>query len=380
MRCVLFVLLLVRGFVCLSRCLVFVWQKVFITLRLCTLQKFQCLAGFFRFHPWLWLAGFGVSTFRFFWYKSFKLVSVSSPFLFVLVMDYVLRALRSDNGVPVTNKRSDGTFLRLPALAYADDVVLLAESPRLLQQNLHLLQERAATVGLRLNLGANKTEWFSTTADAGSEVRLIDGRLVQRVTSYKYLGLKFGEIGFQRKESINAARGKAWAALKAFDKVWKSSATQQAKRSLAIALITPFLTYAVLAWPIHKTVEQSLDITVNALLRHALNVPSVFHGGPHTSELYGDFPRISTLVRQQRLQLLGHWIREHFEGERWHWAVPVILFDPDTRIWPRRPGGQLRMVLDSVKSETQLDTVDDIVDVALCRRQWQAVVKRVIAT
>ena len=38
------------------------------------------------------------------------------------------------------------------------------------------------------------------------------------------------------------------------------------------------------------------------------------------------------------------------------------------------------MVLDSIKSETQLDTVDDIVDVALCRHQWQAVVKRVIAT
>ena len=89
-----------------------------------------------------------------------------SPFIFVLVMDYVLRALRSANGVPVTNKRSDGTFLRLPALAYADDVVLLAESPRLLQQNLHLLQERAATVGLRLNLGANKTEWFSTKSVA----------------------------------------------------------------------------------------------------------------------------------------------------------------------------------------------------------------------
>ena len=102
----------------------------------------------------------------------------------MICMDYVLRSLRQDLGVPIANRIGHGDVLRLAGLAYADDVVILAPTPEALQTNLQTLQSRALSAGLRLNLGANKTEWYSSTAPNDSQVLLIDGRVVKRTASY----------------------------------------------------------------------------------------------------------------------------------------------------------------------------------------------------
>ena len=129
-----------------------------------------------------------------------------------------------------------------------------------------------------------------------------------------------------------------------------------------------------LAWPIHATVQRTIDTSANQMLRYALRVPSSYNGGPHTGELYGGQPRLSATIQKQRLVLLGHWTREH---RRWHWVVPAVLFDPDPRVWKRKQGGQLRLLVDSIKRETGMEAVEDVIEAALDARRWRCVVKRV---
>jgi hypothetical protein len=77
-----------------------------------------------------------------------------SPFLFILVMDAVLRHLPYDAGALCDWR----LLLRLPGLAYADDVVLLANTAPALRDLIAWFEAEALTLGLRLNTAPGKTE------------------------------------------------------------------------------------------------------------------------------------------------------------------------------------------------------------------------------
>ena len=91
-----------------------------------------------------------------------------SPFLFVVVLNMVLEELTAK-----WNKRGWGFRLDLDNLishlAFADDLILLAEDPSTLALMAADVAEALARVGLELNL--TKCEWTSTVED-GSVFRL----------------------------------------------------------------------------------------------------------------------------------------------------------------------------------------------------------------
>ena len=84
-----------------------------------------------------------------------------APYLFIICLDYVLRTLIDkikENGFELTKKRSR----RYPAKTitdadYADDIVILANTPNQAETLLHSL-EQAAT-GIDLHVNAHKTEY-----------------------------------------------------------------------------------------------------------------------------------------------------------------------------------------------------------------------------
>ena len=96
-----------------------------------------------------------------------------APYLFIICLDYVLRTsvdLMKDNGFKVAKERSR----RYPAKTitdadYADDIVLLANTPAQAKTQLHDL-ERAAT-GIGLHVDADKTEYMSFNE---SSLKLVD--------------------------------------------------------------------------------------------------------------------------------------------------------------------------------------------------------------
>ena len=111
-----------------------------------------------------------------------------ASYLFIICLDYGLRTSIDkirENGFELTKKRSR----RYPAKTitdadYADDIVILANSPTKAETLLHILERAAAGIGLHVN--AHKTEYicYNQTGD----ISTLDGTSLKLVDKFTYIG------------------------------------------------------------------------------------------------------------------------------------------------------------------------------------------------
>ena len=111
-----------------------------------------------------------------------------APYLFIICLDYVLRTSidkTRENGFELTKKRSR----RYPGKTitdtdYADDIVILANTPDQAETLLYSLVRAAAGIGLYVN--AHKTEYmcYNQTGDISTLV----GTPLKIVDKFTYLG------------------------------------------------------------------------------------------------------------------------------------------------------------------------------------------------
>ena len=302
-----------------------------------------------------------------------------APFLFILVLDLVIRQVMTavpDSGVAVGSRmRIDRAWHtpKLAWLAYADDVALLAHTPAELQALYSSLQHFAAKVGLQINLGVGKTEYFCVSADPAPPLST-NGTPVTTTTIYKYLGVYV--LNFE--DDFNKRKGKAWAALHNFSGLWHSSARTTVKRNFFASLIEPIFTYGLTAWPLSHTQLDRLDSTYGRMLRFALGLAPAYesrHQWPST-RLYGDLPYLSTRIRTRRLGCIAHLLREHFEGRTRHPLAELLVWDPPTSSYPRRTGGQLRTFRKQLFLDAGVDNLDDFLTIVADRNLSRSAVQQ----
>ena len=112
-----------------------------------------------------------------------------APFLFIVVLDYVLR-ISHDNIeekwlwlTPRQSSRHPAQYLT--ALDFADDLGLITRSINDAEYLLQALEQAANQVGLHCN--ESKTEYLSTSPES-SELKSLNGSTTKRVKDFKYLG------------------------------------------------------------------------------------------------------------------------------------------------------------------------------------------------
>jgi hypothetical protein len=171
---------------------------------------------------------------------------VLSPLLFDLFIDSMAREAKA-LGLGV-----DFGGQRLAILLYADDVVLLANSPEDLQKLLDAVAAFFRRWRLEINLSKTKVMAFGVRALGSVQVRW-GGATVEEVDEYKYLGLILEKSGKWKKEKARMLRkatmmaGMAWGmvlrvgnmSVKGMDGMWK-------------ALIRPHLEYGAEVMNSHK--------------------------------------------------------------------------------------------------------------------------------
>ena len=234
-----------------------------------------------------------------------------APFLFVLLLDWVLRT-----GLP-TNE--DGFLLcrrtsrrhpekRLCVLAYADDLALLASSAEGAQRLMDRLTEAAARVGLVIN--TRKTEVLTVPEDLPAEIwcRGGDGSALRlpRCQRFTYLGGLVPSV----QEDMTRRRGLAWAAFRSVRPVLQSEALPDRLRTaLFQATVETVLLYNAETWTLTDTLEGQLDAAHSSLLRAAFSIK--FDARVTNAALYhrARLQRPSDYLRRRRLQLAGHVIR-----------------------------------------------------------------------
>ena len=91
----------------------------------------------------------------------------------------------------------------------------------------------------------------------------------------------------------------------------ESNLNRKLKIRILQATVVAVMLYGCESWSLSKKLKKELDGSYTRMLRKALNV-SWKQKVPNT-ELYGDLPKISDVVRERRLRLAGHCMRHKNE-------------------------------------------------------------------
>ena len=304
-----------------------------------------------------------------------------APYLFVIVMDFVLRtAMIDDCGIQIKKKtgtaRRGSPAVHITDLDFADDIVLLGSTIPKAQKLVNSLEKAALKVGLRIN--QSKTEYI-LVGDWGDkkqrDIKIAAGPL-KRVEDYKYLGswLLNSTIDFKIRKDL------AWVAIKKLYRVWRSSVIKrEVKVNLFLATIESILLYNATTWTMTKTLETSLDGAYTKLLRYALNVSWKDH--VKNVDLYGKLSRVSVRLRERRLTFAGHcWRCDESAYQPVHellfWSVPDGVQKPGNwttyvKVLLEDYGG------DKVKKKDLAGALVQIKDAMRNRGVWKKTVKSI---
>ena len=291
-----------------------------------------------------------------------------APYLFVIVMDYIMRtSLTAEDGYTVRRRMSARrTAIRIPALAYADDAALMSDSGEAAQRQLQRFETASAKVGLRLNAG--KTEVMFVGDTPHMDINTMAGVTLAVCDDFCYLGCNVADstCAFQRRRRI------AWVAARKLTAVWNSTVSDGAKIQLFRSTVESVLLYSCEALAVTNTLSNRIDASHRALMRYCLGV---HYPERLTNEnLYARaliMPATLTLTCS-RLRLVGHALR------RPDLPLAVFLNPQNQATEPYRRGGALRRTyqaqfIDDLNAiGLQLDAA---VDAAQNRTEWQRRVK-----
>ena len=173
---------------------------------------------------------------------------ILSPLLFALFLNDMESFLRNENcrGIPVNPS------LDILLLAYADDLVITVESSHMMLGVLRSLQRYCEINQLNVNIKKTKIVIFRKRGGKISKkipTFYYDGKIVDLVDKYEYLGIPFTASGKFRKTSekfISASRNAMGAVLRIFRRTgifdWR------AVNRLLDSLIMSVLLYASHIW------------------------------------------------------------------------------------------------------------------------------------
>ena len=277
-----------------------------------------------------------------------------APFLFIIVVDYVLRQalgncqelgfkLRSKSG-----SRQPAKFLT--DLDFADDIALLASVWDDAQALLTNVESSAAAVNLGINNVKTKALQLRKLASESSPEATFKVRLgsVDNVDDFCYLGSYVRDC----EKDLSQRIGQAWAAASKLWKVWKADDLDRPlKRNLFRATIESVLLYGSSCWALTRLQTKRLDGTYTRLLRKALNIPWAQH--ITNKELYGNLKQPSITVSARRIMFAGHCFRRTDQP-----VHDLVLFEANGTF---RPGQHSRMsFVKQLKSDLAQNSASEV--------------------
>ena len=96
--------------------------------------------------------------------------------------------------------------------------------------------------------------------------------------------------------------GKAWITLNKLYTFYKYTANLRLERNFFLTTVENVLLYGSVTWTLTKKLENKLDGTYTRMIRDILNKSCRDH--PTNTELYGNIPQISHLIREKEFDML----------------------------------------------------------------------------
>ena len=237
-----------------------------------------------------------------------------APYLFIIALDFVLRcSIDPNKSLGFTLHKSKSRRHPAVKLTDVDDLALLADKCSDAEKLLHLLEYAAEKVGLKVN--AKKTEYINYNHHG--TIKTTKNHQLKSVDNFVYLGSNIAST----KKDVDIRIAKAWSVINKLTTIWKSNLSDNLKRNFFRATTGSVLLYGSTTWTLTKSLELKLDGAFTRMLRAALNVSWREH--PTNERLYGNIPKLTTMIREQRTRLAGHSYRSKQEL-----ASDLILWQP----------------------------------------------------
>ena len=231
---------------------------------------------------------------------------VLAPFLFIILIDYLLQKATkdADSGVVTHPRRSR----RYPAkvlndLDFADDIALLESTiPRAQAQ---LSRTAAAAESLGLIISVPKTEYMTINCNPQPPLQVY-GESINHVPDFKYLG----SLMASSNKDLTRRKALAWSAFWKLERLWRSPIIPiEMKVKFFNTTCVTVLLYGCESWVISNDMEGKINSFATSCYRIMLNIKRIDH--IPNAQLYVDTntePLINR-VRSRQLTFLGHLLR-----------------------------------------------------------------------
>ena len=216
-----------------------------------------------------------------------------SPLLFLLVINDIMENIDFN---ALTD--SDIQLLSKYLILFADDIVLFTTDPVSLQAQIDCIYDYSCKWSLEINIDKTKICVFEKRRSPKDQLFHINGKLIEIVDSFTYLGIVFNYTGTFNL-AIKALQGQALRAygnlLKIFD---KNPLDIKTKISLFDAMVVPILLYGEEVWGVYTF--KDIDNLHLRFLRYLLGVKKQ----TPNNAVYGEFGRLplSVICKQRSLK------------------------------------------------------------------------------
>ena len=221
-----------------------------------------------------------------------------APFLFLIVLDYVLGHTLPTHGIQTDAETT------LPDLDFADDIVALDSDETAAEDHILTIQQAGQKVGLKIN--AEKTKVFLVNHELSTSPPPTLASL-EVVEDFKYLGAKIASSYNDFKQR----RGIAWSQFWKLEKIWRSKEmTLKLKLRLFDSLILSILLYGAETWTFTQKFKSEINSFATSCYRIMLNIKRT--DKISNQRILGKVKRkdlIDTVIGRQ-LRSLGHWLRK----------------------------------------------------------------------
>ncbi|CAH8505513.1 unnamed protein product [Schistosoma curassoni] len=217
-----------------------------------------------------------------------------SPFLFLLVIDWIMKTSTSEgkHGIQWTSR------MQLDDLDFADDLALLSTTS---------VATASAAVGLNIHKGKSKILRYNT---ACTNLITIDGEDLEDVKTFTYLGSIIDEQGGSDAD-VKARNSKARAAYLQLKYIWNSKQlSTNTKVGIFNTNVKTVLLYGAETWRTTESIIQKIQVFINNCLRKILQIhwPDTISNNV-LWERTNQIP-VEEEIRKKRWKWIGHRLRK----------------------------------------------------------------------